>query len=124
MKNLSYLILFFTLLSCNKEKPEAGMYFAVFTYNNPPSLVKSANVKVDSPDKNSIIIANNLCNKNGKNITAENIYIPGIGSYLSLNGKWKKKSGHYLIAGTFNQIDYQGGNQYEYNGSFEIKSLN
>lgn len=124
MKNLIYLILVFLAFSCNKDKPEAGTYWAVFTYDYPQSWIKSANIKVESPEKNSIIIANNLCNKDGKYITAENIYITGIGSYLSINGKWEKKSGQYLISGTFSQIDYQGGNQYQYNGSFEIKSLN
>lgn len=126
-KELLILAILFTLLlvtSCEKEKPTAGEYFGTFTYEVPPGILKTAYIEISNPTKNSITINGYEVSKDDQKIEGMIDYLSGVGSYIYINGSWSHKlfSNEYIISGTFTETYYQGGNQYQNSGTFEIKS--
>ena len=128
MKN--HLIIFILLItsllvtSCEKEKPSAGEQIGIFSYEIPQGLVKTAYIEISNPTLNSITINGYVLSKENKIIEGMVDYLSGVGSYIYINGEWSHKifSKEYVISGTFTETYYQGGNQYQNSGTFEIKS--
>ena len=110
-------------LGCSKEKPSIGNYYGTFTYSTPQGVVKTAEIEITESSKNKIIINGSELTKDGKKIEGkiENISFSQFG--VDIYGEWSKLfSKEYLIKGTFTENYYQGGNQYQNSGTFEIKS--
>ena len=126
-KNIIIFILLFTSLlvsSCEKEKPSAGEYIGIFSYEIPQGLVKTAFIEISNPTLNSITINGYVLSKENKKIVGMIDYLSGVGSHIYINGEWSHQifSKEYVISGTFTETYYQGGNQYQNSGIFEIKS--
>lgn len=111
-------------IGCSKEKPSIGNYYGTFTYNTPQGAVKTAEIEITESSKNKIIINGSELTKDGKKIEGKikNISFSQFG--VDIDGEWSHKlfSKEYLIKGTFTENYYQGGNQYQNSGTFEIKS--
>ena len=124
------------LLSCSKEKPPLGNYIGVFNYENSTNIAdKTIWLKIEESQKDYILIGatdyngnltsamlDTLYKKNKKTIEGKvpsNNMVP-----FYIKGEWSHKlfSKNYLIKGTFTETYYQGGNQYQNSGTFEIKS--
>ncbi len=124
------------LLSCSKEKPPVGNYIGVFNYENSTNIAdKTIWLKIEESQKDYILIGatdyngnltsamlDTLYKKNKKTIEGKvpsNNMVP-----FYIKGEWSHKlfSKNYLIKGTFTETYYQGGNQYQNSGTFEIKS--
>ena len=107
-----------------KEKPSAGDYIGIFSYEIPQSLVKTAYIEISNPTLNSITINGYVLSKENKKIEGMIDYLSGVGSYIYINGEWSHTifSKEYVISGTFTETYYQGGNKYQNSGTFEIKS--
>ncbi len=118
------ICLIFFGIGCSKEKPSIGNYYGIFTYSTPQGVIKTAEIVITESSKNKIIINGSELTKDGKKIEGkiENISFSQFG--IDLNGEWSHKlfSKNYLIKGTFTETYYQGGNQYQNEGTFEIKS--
>jgi hypothetical protein len=126
MKKITIVILYsLILLGCKKEKPPIGKYIGYFSYVNSQgqNTTTSHSIEISESSKNSLVINGSTVSKNMRNIEG-NTYISGLGNIVYLKGKWKKKflSNNYCIEGTFIATYYQGGNNYNLNGTFTIKS--
>lgn len=139
MKNkITFIVTILIVLSCSKEKPIVGNYIGVFNYENSTNLTeKTIWLKIEESEKDYVLIGrtdyngnltssilDTLYKKNKKNIEGK---IPSNGNGpIYIKGEWSHKlfSKKYLIKGTFTETYYsQGGsNQYQYSGTFEIKS--
>lgn len=121
---ISIICLIVLNTACSKEKPSIGKYFGIFTYNAPQGLVKTAEIEITESSKSKIAINGSELSKDGKKIEGkiENISSSQFG--VEINGEWSNKlfSKKYLIKGNFTEVYYQGGNQYQNEGTFEIKS--
>jgi len=128
MKNnlIIFILLFTSLLvsSCEKEKPSAGEYIGIFSYEIPQGLVKTAYIEISNPTQNSITINGSKVSKKNEKIEGhiDNVTFSQFG--IDIIGEWSHKifSKEYVISGTFTETYYQGGNQYQNSGIFEIKS--
>lgn len=127
MKKVIFLFFLLVLVACNKDKPKAGKYWATFKYDNPAMTAQSTNIEITDVGKGSVKINGYSLKKDKKNISGEITYLPGIGSFITIDGKWKRKNGiyKYVINGTFKQLINQsaGGSTAEVTGVFEMKSL-
>ncbi|MEO0075701.1 MAG: hypothetical protein ABIK31_06305 [candidate division WOR-3 bacterium] len=116
------LMLIFNI-GCKKNRPIAGEYFGIFTYSIPQGLVKTAYIEISNPSKTSITINGFVVKKNGKKIEGK---IGSVGNMTDvfINGEWSHNlfSNQYKIIGNFTETYYQGGNEYQNSGTFEIKS--
>lgn len=126
MKSINVFLVFFicfTLISCSKDKPESGSYAGYFHYESPQSFDEYSNIEITESTKDYITINGSKLQKDGKKISGM-IDVLDFGSFVDINGEWSHKifSKKYTIKGTFTQIKYQGGNQYEFSGTFEIKT--
>ena len=121
--SIAILIFFFTI-SCQKNKPVAGEYVGVFTYTAPQGFVKTAYIEISNPTKNSININGSVLEKDGKKIEGKISDLSFSQFGVTINGEWSHKlfSKAYKITGSFTETYYQGGNEYENSGTFEIKS--
>ena len=110
--------------SCEKEKPSAGEYIGIFSYEIPQGLVKTAYIEISNPTQNSITINGSKVSKKNEKIEGhiDNVTFSQFG--IDIIGEWSHKifSKEYVISGTFTETYYQGGNQYQNSGTFEIKS--
>ena len=128
MKNnlIIFILLFTSLLvsSCEKEKPSAGDYIGIFSYEIPQGLVKTAYIEISNPTQNSITINGSKVSKKNEKIEGhiDNVTFSQFG--IDIIGEWSHKifSKEYVISGTFTETYYQGGIQYQNSGTFEIKS--
>ena len=128
MKNnlIIFILLSTSLLvsSCEKEKPSAGDYIGIFSYEIPQGLVKTAYIEISNPTQNSITINGSKVSKKNEKIEGhiDNVTFSQFG--IDIIGEWSHKifSKEYVISGTFTETYYQGGNQYQNSGTFEIKS--
>ena len=128
MKNnlIIFILLFTSLLvsSCEKEKPSAGDYIGIFSYEIPQGLVKTAYIEISNPTQNSITINGSKVSKKNEKIEGhiDNVTFSQFG--IDIIGEWSHKifSKEYVISGTFTETYYQGGIQYQNSGIFEIKS--
>ena len=128
MKNnlIIFILLFTSLLvsSCEKEKPSAGEYIGIFSYEIPQGLVKTAYIEISNPTQNSITINGSKVSKKNEKIEGhiDNVTFSQFG--IDIIGEWSHKifSKEYVISGTFTETYYQGGIQYQNSGTFEIKS--
>ena len=128
MKNnlIIFILLSTSLLvsSCEKEKPSAGDYIGIFSYEIPQGLVKTAYIEISNPTQNSITINGSKVSKKNEKIEGhiDNVTFSQFG--IDIIGEWSHKifSKEYVISGTFTETYYQGGNQYQNSGIFEIKS--
>ena len=72
MKNnlIIFILLFTSLLvsSCEKEKPSAGEYIGIFSYEIPQGLVKTAYIEISNPTQNSITINGSKVSKKNEKI--------------------------------------------------------
>ena len=111
-------------VSCTKEKPPTGHYYGTFNYEVPQGIIKTAEIEITESSKDKIIINDSELNKDSKKIEGNiaNLSFSQFGIYIK--GEWTHKlfSKNYLIKGTFTETYYQGGNQYQNSGTFEIKS--
>ena len=116
-------LLVFTV-GCTKEKPPTGHYYGTFNYDVPQGITKTAEIEITESSKDKIVINDSELKKDGKKIEGNiaNISFSQFGVYI--NGEWSHKlfSEDYVIEGTFTETYYQGGNQYQNSGTFEIKS--
>lgn len=121
---ISSIILLVFGIGCSKEKPITGNYYGIFTYSTPQGVVKTAEIEITESSKNKIVINGSELSKNGKKIKdkIENISFSQFG--VDIDGEWSHKlfSKEYSIKGNFTEVYYQGGNQYQNSGTFEIKS--
>ena len=111
-------------ISCNKEKPKTGMYAGFFHYESPQIFDKYSQIEISDSNSDYIIVNGSKLKKNGKKISGM-IDVLDFGSFVQIEGEWSHKlfSKNYTIKGTFTQtIYYLGGNQYQYTGTFVIKS--
>jgi hypothetical protein len=118
------ICLIFFGIGCSKEKPTIGNYYGTFNYSAPQGVVKTAEIEITESSKNRIIINGSALTKDGKKIEGkiENISFSQFG--IDINGEWSHKlfSKEYSIKGNFTEDYYQGGNQYQNEGTFVIKS--
>ena len=121
---LTSLIGFMYTVSCTKEKPITGHYYGTFNYDVPQGIIKTAEIEITESSKDKIVINGSELNKDSKKIEGNiaNLSFSQFGVYIK--GEWSHKlfSKNYLIKGTFTETYYQGGNQYQNSGTFEIKS--
>lgn len=110
-------------LSCAKEKPKPGQYVGSFHYQSPQMFDEYSQIEISESKADYIIINGSKLKKDGKTISGM-IEVLDFGSFVQIEGDWSHKpfSKNYTIKGTFTQIKYQGGNQYEFTGTFEIKT--
>lgn len=124
IKTLSFFVILFILLSCNKKKPNEGEYTAIFTYDVPQGLVRSDAVTLSDVTDNSVSINGSILTKSDKHIEGliQNLSFSQFGIFIS--GEWSHKvfSKKYIIKGNFTETYYQGGSEYHNTGKFEIKS--
>lgn len=120
----SLLGLMIFTVSCKKEKPTTGHYYGTFNYNVPQGIIKTGEIEITESSKDKIVINDSELIKDGKKIEGNitNLSFSQFGVYIK--GEWSHKlfSKNYLIKGTFTETYYQGGNQYQNSGTFEIKS--
>ena len=125
--NLIIFILLFTsflVSSCEKENPSAGDYIGIFSYEIPQGLVKTAYIEISNPTQNSITINGSKVSKKNEKIEGHIDNVTFSQFSIDIIGEWSHKifSKEYVISGTFTETYYQGGNQYQNSGTFEIKS--
>lgn len=126
MKSTNTFFMFFlcfTIISCSKNKPESGSYAGYFHYEYPQSFDEYSSIEVTEPTKDHIVINGSKLQKDGKKISGM-IYALDFGSFVEINGEWSHNvfDKKYTIKGTFTQIKYQGGDEYEFGGTFSIKT--
>ncbi len=115
----------FIWTGCTKDKPAPGRYRATFIYEMPTELAKYTDgIEISDPSENSISINGSILSKNGKKIEGEIISLPGVGSYIHIDGEWSKKflQSEYKISGAFTQRYSQHGGEFQSSGHFEIIS--
>lgn len=124
------------IVGCSKEKPPAGNYIGVFNYQNSTNLAnKTVWLKIEETEKDYMLIGATDYNGNLTSALLDTLYKKGKKNIegkvpsnsmtpFYINGEWSHKlfSKNYLIKGTFTETYYQGGNQYQNSGTFEIKS--
>lgn len=123
LKTLLIISLCTLFIGCNKEKPKPGQYAGFFHYDTPQVFEEYSQIELSESKSDYIIVNGSTLKKNGKKISGM-IDVLDFGSFVNIEGEWSHKlfSKNYTIKGTFTQIKYQGGNQYQYSGTFEIKS--
>lgn len=122
---LSILIsLLFLIESCSKEKPRIGDYYGIFNYDVPSGVVNTAEIEITESTDDKIVINGSTLKKDGKKIEGKIINLSFSQFGIDIKGEWSHKlfSKDYTIKGTFTEDYYQGGNQYQNSGTFEIKS--
>lgn len=123
LKPLFVITLCLVFFSCNKEKPETGHYAGFFNYTTPLNIDKYSQIEISESKSDYIVINGSKLKKDGKKISGM-IHALDFGSFVEIDGELKHKafSKDYSIEGTFTQIQYGGGNQYNFSGTFGIKS--
>ncbi len=95
-------------LSCSKEKPPTGLYIGDFfgtTYSSNGNTSKKSLVgillEITETDKNHILINGASLEKNGRKIKGVLNLQFHSGDLITIDGKWKKIDGSYVIKGNF-----------------------
>lgn len=122
-KIVNILILSMALISCHKNSPKPGKYWAVFTGTAEVTGAVSTEIgyiTISETTKDAFYIGDAKVDKFGKNVIGE---IGEVGNLagIKIKGVCQKKKGKYYITGTYKaaKVDYEGG---IINGKFEIKS--
>jgi len=109
MKKIITVIPIFLLLlfSCNKENPPSGIYIGDFfgTYSTNGNTYETSligiQLEITETDENHILIGGASLEKDGKKVTGIlNIQFHK-DDLITINGKWKKEKGSYIIEGDF-----------------------
>jgi hypothetical protein len=147
-KQILMLCLSILFLSCNKNKPKIGEYTAIFDSNytidnQSINHKRYQDFKIIDIDNEQITISTYLdesisfiLDKNGDNVSGvfkttgefTSGFSPYYSNEITINGKWTKDKGEYIITGTnsyivtVNDLVNQQINEYVANGLFEFKS--
>lgn len=129
---LIFPVIVLLLFGCSKDKPPTGIYIADFfgTYSSngntyDVSLV-SIQLEITETDKNHILISGASLEKDGKKIKgALNLQFHK-GDLITIDGKWKKVNGNYVIEGDFSSnylfTNAQPPTTLPVKGTFKIES--
>jgi len=105
--NLLFSLVALILFSCNKENPPTGLYmgdfFGTYTSNGntyDESLV-GIQLEITETDKNHILISGASLEKDGKKIKGVLNLQFHKADLITIDGKWKKVNGNYVIEGDF-----------------------
>lgn len=111
------------LVSCKKEKPPVGKYYATFNYENSIKSSQIAYLEIMESNEDIIIINNSELLKCGKKIKGS--FSALYHSDFTIDGKWTKKlfANSYKIKGSFISTTYfLGGPPLTESGNFIIES--
>ncbi len=109
MKKIIAIMPIFLLLlfSCNKENPPSGVYIGDFfgTYSINGNIYEASligvQLEITETDENHILIGADSLDKDGKKVTGILSIQFHKDDLITINGKWKKEKGTYIIEGDF-----------------------
>lgn len=113
----------FTMVSCKKNKPRRGLYWAEFYLADSVGVMQTRydhSITVEQPSETSVYINGAMLQKNGNSISGNMGHTPAFSDVtgLSITAKWKNKGGNYTIEG-----DFLGAAQSKvYAGTFKMGS--